>query len=78
MIEGSNTNKNGDWKILDTRNNVKELDDRCAEVTFKISAELSQNEAFRYLRLRQTDLNTRDSEILFISALEFFGTLINN
>lgn len=72
-IEGSNNNE--DWKVLDKRVNEKSLDDMSAENTFDISTKLEKNESFRYLRLRVTGPNSRNTNILFASAIEFFGEL---
>lgn len=75
VIEGSNTDKNDDWKILDNQTDVSLLDDQNAQNTFKINYKFELNECFRYLRLRQTGANTDGKNYLFISALEFFGSL---
>lgn len=75
-IEGSNTNKNNDWKVLDSRKDITCLDDSYAMSTFDITTLLEPNEFFRYLRLKITGFNTDNKNYLFLSALEFFGSLL--
>ena len=77
VIEGSNTNLEKDWLILDSRNNLDCFDTNKAEFTFDISKKIGYNESFRYLRLRQTDVNSRNTNQLILSALEYFGALID-
>ena len=76
VIEGSNSDKN--WKILDSRENENCLNDRLAENTFKIQEDLKDEEYYRYLRIRQTGLNFRQTSQLMLNSLEFFGTIIEN
>lgn len=76
VIEGSNSNIEKDWIVLDSRKDINCLDSNLAEVTFELNNKISNNEYFRYLRLRQTGLNTRNTNQLILSSLEFFGTLI--
>lgn len=75
VIEGSNTNNDSDWKILDERSEVTCLDDKNVTHAFEIQNSLSKKECFRYLRLRQTGFNTGDNYYLTLSALEFFGSI---
>lgn len=75
-IEGSNTNLDDDWKILDERNRISCLDDSSAIHTFEIKTKLKKDECFRFLRLRETGVNTGGHYHLTLSALEFFGFLI--
>ena len=75
-IEGSNTNKSNDWKVLDSRTDISSLDDSNAISTFDISTKLEPDESYRYLRLRITGVNTDNKYFIFLSALEFFGSLI--
>lgn len=63
-VEGSNNNE--DWKVLDERANEKSLDNMSAENTFDISSKLDKNENFRYIRLKVTGQNSRNTTILFI------------
>lgn len=78
VIEGSNTDRDDDWKKLDSRNNITVLDDNSRIHTFKIQEKLSPNEFFRYLRIRQTgkDTSCDESHYLEFSALEYFGSII--
>ena len=76
VIEGSNTDRDDDWKILDSRKNERSLDDKLAENTFNIQTQLEDNEYFRYLRIRQTGLNSHHTNQLIIGSLEFFGAII--
>lgn len=73
VIEGSNDNN--DWKNLDTRNDIAILKLKNTVQTFKIQAQLSLNESFRYIRFRQTGLSSASYNYLNFSALEYFGFL---
>ena len=75
VIEGSNTGTDDFWTVLDQRQDVKCLDEMSAVGTFDIQ---SPNGIFyRYLRIRQTGKDTSNGySYLTLSALEFFGTLI--
>lgn len=77
-IEGSNTDSDDDWKLLDSRNDVTVLDNNNAESTFHIQENLDENECFRYIRLRQTGSNMSGNNYLILNALEFFGSIIPN
>lgn len=68
-IEGSNNLTS--WKLLDTRRNEKSLDDSSATMNFEIQNQ--NDEYFRYLRIRQIDLNTANDYDLYFSSIEFFG-----
>lgn len=74
VIEGSNTNNDDDWQILDTRSNENSLNYSYAEYTFKIQNDLG---FFRFIRLRQYGANTRNCHSLVLSGLEFFGSISN-
>ena len=81
VIEGSNTDRDDDWKMLDSRRNVTVLDESYRVHTFEIQEKLDSNEFFRYLRIRQTGKNTYTTGswyYLTLSALEYFGTIILN
>lgn len=78
VIEGSNTDNEDDWKILDERNEIDCLDNYSAMKSFKIQKTLDKNEYYRYLRLRCTGMNTGDNYLLILSALEYFGYLIED
>lgn len=75
VVEGSNTNFDNDWIILDFRNDVNLLDGKSIVQTFDIQNILNDNESFRYLRIRQTGCNTSNDNFMTLSALEFFGTV---
>lgn len=72
VIEGSNTDYLYDWSVLDTRNNITSLDDSCASQIFSIQ---KTDTFYRYLRIRQTGLNSANRHYLEISALEYFGSV---
>lgn len=71
VIEGSNDDTQ--WTILDTHTNDHSIDDRSKSNTFIIQNK--NNIFYRYLRLRQTGLNTINNNTLIISAIEYFGTI---
>ena len=72
VIEGSNTNKENDWVILDSRNNNVLLDDYNDENTFRINnTNLNSGEFYRYLRIRQTGPNSHGTNQIVINAIEF-------
>lgn len=73
-IEGSNDQKK--WKILDLRSGEESLNNKNAANTFKIQNILGKDEFYRFLRIRQTDMNTKNNNCLIIAALEFFGTIL--
>lgn len=75
VIEGSNTNNDNDWKIIDTRNNVLSFDGKLAVQSFKIKPNLIENECFRYLRMRLTGTTTSGHHHLSLTTFEFFGYL---
>lgn len=77
VIEGSNSDDERDWKVLDSRENVTILDDGNKSYTFDIQNPLNPEESYRYLRLRQTGPNTQKGNFYFLtlSALEYFGIL---
>ena len=75
-IEGSNSDLDDDWKVLDTRNAISSLDNANAAQTFCIQEKMKKDECYRYLRLRETGVNTGGFYHIALSALEFFGFLI--
>lgn len=76
VCEGSNTDEENDWKILDSRNDVSYLNDAGAFHKFEIQISLQPNECYRYLRIRQTKPNASNGNYLVISALEYYGSII--
>lgn len=77
VIEVSNTGNNDDWRLIDKRENVASLSKSSATETFDIQTQLTSNESYRYIRLRQTGKSTGDYNYLVISSLEYFGYLFN-
>lgn len=75
-IEVSNTKNDNDWKVIDSRSNVLSIQKKNQIATFDINQQFSPNECYRYIRLRQTGKSTGNFNYLIISALEFFGKLI--
>ena len=75
VVEGSNTACQNEWKILDRRNNVTELDDGSVVRTFEIQENLGNNEFYQYIRLRQVGRTSISNFHLGISALEYFGSI---
>lgn len=73
VIEGSNNNE--EWDVLDSRQNDVSLKE--VNVTGKFIIE-SQEKSYRYLRIRQTGLNSGNNAVLAFSSLEFIGTLSQN
>lgn len=76
VFECSNTDKNDDWIILDSRNNVDSLNNSLAIETFDIKENIDDNEYFRYFRIRQTGLNCSNTNQLAFCSLGLFGTII--
>ncbi|KAK8887933.1 hypothetical protein M9Y10_038992 [Tritrichomonas musculus] len=75
LIEGSNDAEN--WTTLDSQKNVTYLDGKSLVHTFDIKA-LQKVNFFRYLRIRQTSKNSGNDDLLVISALEYFGSIIQS
>lgn len=73
VIEGSNDLQSDNWAVLDTRSNEISLDNRCASNTYTIQNRT--NEFYRYLRIRQTDVNTHGDHCFIFSSLEYFGVI---
>lgn len=72
VLEGSNDGES--WKDLDTQNGNKSLDGSSKANTFEVPN--SQNNKFyRYLRIRQTGVNTENNYKLIIASLEYFGLI---
>lgn len=74
VIEG--WNGNGEWKILDSRNEVGSLKSKCAFCTFQIQQPLKRDEFYRYLRIRQTGPTATNFNYLGVTALEYFGSYL--
>ena len=61
------------WKVIDTRNNVDDLNDFRVTRNFAITS--PDHESYRFVRLRQTGTTWRGTNNLVLSALELFGML---
>lgn len=59
-IEVSNTGNGSDWRVIDSRSDVKSLRNKNQIDTFDIQNKLDPNERFRFIRLRQTGKSTGD------------------
>lgn len=70
-IEGSNDTNS--WTTIDTRSDITSLDDKNAISTFSIETSSRTNQFYRYIRIRQTGVNTYGYYHLTLSALEYFG-----
>lgn len=74
-IEGSDDMN--DWEMLDTRNAEESVARSNCTNTFQINKS-KQNKYYRYIRLRQTGVNTCNNNSLVFSALEFFGKILKS
>lgn len=74
VLEGSNSDNDNDWMILDVRENFKLLDGAGLFHNFKVNGD-HKNEFFRYIRIRQTGLNSAGYNYLTVKAIEFFGSI---
>ena len=72
VIEGSNTDEESDWKILDKKDNNKTVNGINTCYTFNIN---EQDEYYRYLRIRQTGKNSSGYDFFCFSGLEYFGKI---
>ena len=75
VIEGSNSDADYDWEIIDNRQNDTSLKGKSTVCTFNIQ---EYEGSYRYLRIRQTGKNSRNTFYLTIGSLEYFGTLFQN
>lgn len=75
VIEGSNTDIENDWTLLDSRD-IDCFKEKSAVCTFKITTQLACDTSFRYLRMKLTGPDTGGAHYLSISALEYFGCLL--
>ena len=72
-IEGSNDGVN--WTTLDEKRFDMSISQKGIANTFRISGEASKK-YYRYFRLLQNGSSSTDLNILSLSAIEFFGYLI--
>ncbi|KAK8883580.1 hypothetical protein M9Y10_042674 [Tritrichomonas musculus] len=77
VIEGSNTDEESDWKILDQKENDGTIHGRNACYTFNINNN-KQGEYYRYLRIRQTGKNSDERDYFTFSGLEYFGEILKD
>ncbi|KAK8839380.1 hypothetical protein M9Y10_032317 [Tritrichomonas musculus] len=75
VIEGSNTDEESDWKILDKKESDDTIHGQNSCYTFNIN---KQDEYYRYLRIRQTGKNSSGYDHLICSGLEYFGKILND
>lgn len=73
VIEGSNDNNK--WEIIDKRENEESVVDVSASNTFKINENTPTNDFYRYIRIRQTAVNSNNNNYLVLPMMEFFGTI---
>ena len=75
VLQGSNEINPSEesWVVLDTRNETYDLNDYLAVHNYTIESQTQQ--AFGFIRLKQTGPSHRGNHRLTISALEIFGTL---
>ncbi|KAK8897927.1 hypothetical protein M9Y10_000160 [Tritrichomonas musculus] len=78
VIEGSNTGgeSESEWTVLDSHQNDETLKGTSFSHTFDINKSEGSEEFYRYLRIRQTGNDSNGENYLTLSALEFFGFLI--
>lgn len=76
-MKSADTGLEDDWTELISMEGITCLDDINLFHTFHIQNPSKQDEHFRYLRLKQTgDSTGSNNNILQLSALEFFGSII--
>lgn len=75
VIEGSNTDEESDWEILDKQDNNETLHGKNTCYTFKIN---EQDKYYRYLRIRQTGKNSNGYDYFCFAGLEYFGKIRND
>lgn len=80
VIEGSNTggSNENEWVILDSHQNNTVLNGKDVSYTFDIKPTQGNEKGFRYLRIRQTGVESSNGNWLTFSALEYFGIFIEN
>lgn len=76
VVEGSNDDNN--YKTIDTGNGITNLCAASVTLTFDIKQSIVSNQGYKFIKLRQTGVNTAGNNHLVLNALEFFGILKNN
>lgn len=66
------------WKTIDEHYNEESVCDVNASNTFKIESKNSTNDFYRYIPILQTGVNNSNGNHLIFSAMEFFGTFLEN
>lgn len=68
VLEGSVNDS--DWEEIDRRQSTNDLNDKAKIKSYKVKAPAS----YRYFKLTQTGKSHCDSDIMALTAIEFFGT----
>lgn len=74
VIEGSNDGN--EWKTLDSRNDINDLNGKNIIHVYEIQEKLEKNEFYKCLRIRQTGKNAANNYYFGFSSLEYFGSII--
>lgn len=76
-IEVSNTGGDNDeeWRVIDSRSGFLCVSKQNQADTFRIQLQLTNEESYRYLRLKSAGKTSGKCSCLAISSLEYFGTL---
>ena len=72
----SETGRNGEWRTIDMRKNIRSLCRQGQVDTFNIGVEYKSNQFYQFVRLRQVGKSSNQNNNLAIASLEFFGYLI--
>ena len=68
------SNDGTSWRTIDRRDNNDDLNDSHVTRSFKVSKKI--DEAFRFVRLKQTGMNQAGNYHIDITSFEIFGTLV--
>lgn len=74
VVEGSNDKEK--WKEIDSINNCQYLNGKNLTHIFNVNN--SSSEAYRYIKIRQTGVNWRDTKYFMIGSVELYGKIIQN
>ena len=80
VIEGSNTggSNENEWTVLDSHTNDATLKGVNCSHTFDITNPQVEQNGYRYLRMKRTGCTSNGNKHMALSALEYFGYLIEN
>lgn len=78
VIEGSNSDDENKWTILDSHQKDATLEGQSFSYTFEIKSQHAVKDGYRYLRIKQTGPESSNTYYLSFSAIEFFGSLFEN